>query len=60
MIEGVNKDGVRCWTPKDANDSALLRAAEGVTFGGTTFPSGWRSPKGKQTAQSGVLVEVQS
>ena len=60
MIEGVNKDGVRCWTPQDARDLDLLRATEGATFSATTFPSGWKSPKDWHVSQGGVLVEVQS
>lgn len=52
------RNGVRTWIPEDPNDKALLAAAEGATFGSTTFPSGWRSPEGQQVCRNGVLVDV--
>jgi len=56
MIEKL-KDGVRVWEPTHPQDIALLQRAEGSLFGETTFPSGWKSPAGTQTARNGVLVE---
>lgn len=58
MREDLTTDGLRIWTPIDPNDKALLRISEGATFGGTTFPSGWVSPPGKQVARNGKLHEV--
>lgn len=60
MIEKTTPDGTRYWQPSDASDAALLSAADGATFGGTTFPSGWRSPDGKQVARGGLLYEEKS
>ena len=58
MKELKTPQGQRYWEPVDANDRALLAMAEGATFGKTTFPSGWTSPAGKQTARGGDLYEV--
>ena len=57
MNEFQDSKGRRYWEPIDPMDAALLNAAERATFGGTTFPSGWTSPAGKQIALSGVLYE---
>lgn len=57
MIEKQTPQGQRFWEPQDPNDEALLKMAEGATFGETTFPSGWKSPVGKQVAKGGLLYE---
>lgn len=51
-------NGVKTWTPNDERDKALLSVAEGAMFGQTTFPSGWKSPPGKQICKNGILVDV--
>lgn len=58
MIEKRTEQGVRYWAPSNPQDAALLKMAEGATFGQTTFPSGWTSPDGKQVAKGGLLYEV--
>ncbi|AUQ49967.1 hypothetical protein PhaeoP83_01693 [Phaeobacter inhibens] len=57
MIEKHTPQGQRYWEPEDRNDVALLKMAEGATFGETTFPSGWTSPAGTQVAKDGLLYE---
>lgn len=58
MQEHTDSKGRRYWEPENPHDKSLLMMAERATFGETTFPSGWKSPPGKQVALSGVLYEV--
>lgn len=59
MIKKQTPDGKTYWEPQDPNDKGLLAMAEGATFGETIFPSGWKSPKGTQTARGGLLYETE-
>ena len=58
MTEEKLSNGLRVWTPTDPQDTAFLKMAAGATFGETTFPSGWRSPPGRQVARKGKLYET--